>query len=57
VCTKYPDKTMNDWFASAESVTVTNDWEQTLPLLEEQYPGEASVAVIPDGTMQYFREA
>jgi nickel-dependent lactate racemase len=57
VCTKYPDKTMNDWFASAESVTVTNDWKQTLPLLEEQYPGEASVAVIPDGTMQYFREA
>jgi len=35
---------------------VTSDWEQTLPLLEEQYPGDASVAVIPDGTMQYFRE-
>jgi hypothetical protein len=49
--------TMCDWFASADSVTVTSDWEATLPLLEELYPDGASVAVIPDGTMQYFKEA
>ncbi|HEY5526559.1 MAG TPA: lactate racemase domain-containing protein [Candidatus Anoxymicrobiaceae bacterium] len=57
VCSAYPDMTMCDWFASADSVTVTSDWEATLPLLEELYPDGASVAVIPDGTMQYFKEA
>jgi hypothetical protein len=57
VCTAYPSRTMCDWFVSAESVTVTGDWPATLPLLEERYPQGASVAVIPDGTMQYFREA
>jgi hypothetical protein len=35
-------------------VAVTRDWDETLALLEEEYPQEASVAVIPDGTMQYF---
>jgi len=57
VCNAYPDRTMCDWFATAESVEVTTDWAGTLPLLEEMYPGGASVAVIPDGTMQYFLEA
>lgn len=54
VCSGYPDKTMCDLFAPAEEVTVTNDWEETLSLLELEYPEVASVAVIPDGTMQYF---
>ena len=57
VCPAYPSATMCDWFVSAEHVTVTGDWEATLPLLEERFPGEAKVAVIPDGTMQYFKEA
>lgn len=55
VCTAYPDRTMSDWFADPDSVTVTNDWAKTLPLLEELYPEGASVAVIPDATMQYFK--
>ncbi len=54
VCSRYPDKTMCDLFAPAECVTVTREWDETLALLEEEYPGDASVAVIPDGTMQYF---
>lgn len=54
VCSRYPDLTMCDLFASAESVTMTRDWDETLALLEESYPTSASVAVIPDGTMQYF---
>jgi len=57
VCTAYPSRTMCDWFVSPESVTVTGDWAATLSLLEERYPEGASVAVIPDGTMQYFKEA
>jgi nickel-dependent lactate racemase len=54
VCSRYPDKTMCDLFAPAECVAMARDWDQTLALLEEEFPGEASVAVIPDGTMQYF---
>jgi len=54
VCSRYPDKTMCDLFAPAECVAMTRDWDETLALLEEEFPGEASVAVIPDGTMQYF---
>lgn len=32
-------------------------WEDVLAVLEELYPGEARVAVIQDGTMQYLRPA
>jgi nickel-dependent lactate racemase len=56
VCSKYPDRTMCDLFAPIDTVTLTREWEETLALLEEEYPGEAAVAVIPDGTMQYFAE-
>jgi hypothetical protein len=45
---------MCDLFAPAECVAMTRDWDETLALLEEEFPAEASVAVIPDGTMQYF---
>ena len=55
VCSAYPDRTMCDLFAPAEGVTITDDWEETLSLLEADYPGSAAVAVIPDGTMQYFQ--
>ncbi|RJP33759.1 MAG: DUF2088 domain-containing protein [Actinobacteria bacterium] len=54
VCSRYPDRTMCDLFAPAECVATTRDWDETLALLEEEFPAEASVAVIPDGTMQYF---
>ncbi len=56
VCSRYPDPTMCDLFAPIQSVTVTRDWGETLQILEREFPGRASVAVIPDGTMQYFRE-
>lgn len=55
ICTNYPDRTMMDWFTSADSVAMACDWPETLAMLEEAYPDEASVAVIPDGTMQYFK--
>jgi nickel-dependent lactate racemase len=55
VCSQYPDPTMCDLFAPMDAVTVTRDWGETLAILEAEYPGEASVAVIPDGTMQYFK--
>ena len=54
VCSRYPDRTMCDLFAPVEEVTFTRSWEETLGILEREYPGAASVAVIPDGTMQFF---
>lgn len=54
VCTRYPDRTMCDLFAGPDDVTVIRTWEEALSLLEKDYPGHASVGVIPDGTMQYF---
>jgi nickel-dependent lactate racemase len=54
ICSRYPDKTMCDLFAPAECVAMTRDWDEALTLLEEEFPAEARVAVIPDGTMQYF---
>jgi hypothetical protein len=56
VCSRYPDRTMCDLFALPDEVTVTHRWDETLALLEQEYPRNASVAVIPDGTMQYFRD-
>jgi nickel-dependent lactate racemase len=54
VCSAYPDMTMCDLFACADSVTLAEGWDETLALLEQDFPEGASVAVIPDGTMQYF---
>lgn len=54
VCTAYPDPTMCDLFSPAECVTTTETWDETLALLQRDYPEGASVAVVPDGTMQYF---
>lgn len=56
VCSAYPDRTMCDLFAPADDVAYASDWEEALALLEAEYPGHASIAVIPDGTMQYFLE-
>lgn len=54
VCSSCPDRTTADWFADPDSVTWTESWEETLSLLESEFPEAASVAVIPDGTMQHF---
>jgi nickel-dependent lactate racemase len=57
VCSRYADRTMSDMFADPDSVTFTSDWPETLALLEQEYPGDATVAVIPDATMQYFADS
>lgn len=55
VCATWPDRTMCDFFAPADTVTVTRDWDETLALLEADYPDGARVGVVLDGTMQYYR--
>lgn len=53
--TEHPDRTMLDWIVGHDDhVRVCTDWGAVLALLEEMYPAGAKVAVIPDGTMQYY---
>ncbi len=55
VMSAYPDRNMCDLFAPIKSVRLTDDWDQTLGLLRERHPDGARVAVVPDGTMQYYK--
>ncbi len=50
-----PDKTCLDLVCDASDATMVKTWPEVLNILEQDYPGEAKVAVIPDGTMQYMR--
>ncbi len=50
----YPDFVGADWLAPYEQVTFTRSWPETLQHLESAYGKNAKVAVVPDGTVQYF---
>jgi lactate racemase len=52
-----PTPTCLDWFGQAEDVQVVKTWPEVLAILEKEYPGQARVGVIPDGTMQYIRKS
>ncbi len=55
VLTPYPDKTMLDLVCHMDDAVVVKTWPDVLALLEEEYPNNARVAVIQDGTMQYMK--
>jgi len=50
-----PDRTSLDLICRYDDAIVTKTWADVLSHLEKDYPGEAKVAVIQDGTMQYLR--
>jgi hypothetical protein len=51
-----PDPTCLDLFCHNDDATFAKTWPETLAMLEKEYPGEAKVAVIQDGTMQYMKK-
>ncbi|MBN1381468.1 MAG: DUF2088 domain-containing protein [Deltaproteobacteria bacterium] len=51
-----PDRTSLDLMCHNEDATFVKTWPETLSMLEKDYPGEAKVAVIQDGTMQYMKK-
>jgi nickel-dependent lactate racemase len=51
-----PTPTCMDWFGQPEDVVVVKTWPEVLAILQKEYPSEARVGVIPDGTMQYIRK-
>lgn len=52
----YKDKAGADWFAPSESISLARTWDEVLSILKADFPDGARAAVIPDATMQYFRE-
>jgi len=50
----FKNKVSIDWLAPPESVNWARTWDEVMAMLEADYPDGASVAVIPDATMQYF---
>ncbi|MCE5274454.1 MAG: lactate racemase domain-containing protein [Syntrophaceae bacterium] len=55
VMSPQPDRTSLDLVCHADDAVTVKTWPEVLALLEQDYPGEAKVAVIQDGTMQYMR--
>jgi lactate racemase len=51
-----PDRTSLDLICHNDDAVVARTWEEVLAVLEGDYPGEARVAVVQDGTMQYMRK-
>ena len=50
-----PDPNCIDLLCHNEDAVFVKTWEDVLTILQEDYPGAARVAVIPDGTMQFMK--
>jgi nickel-dependent lactate racemase len=56
VLSPYPDRTSLDLICHQDDAVIVKTWPEVLAILEQDYPSEARVAVIQDGTMQYLRQ-
>jgi hypothetical protein len=52
-----PDPNCIDVVCHNDDAVFVKTWEEVLAVLQEEYPGPARVAVIPDGTMQFMRNS
>jgi nickel-dependent lactate racemase len=50
-----PDRMSLDLICHPDDAAIVKTWQEVLTILEQDYPGEAKVAVIQDGTMQYMK--
>lgn len=50
----HKDKAGEGWLAPDGEITWVNTWDKVLAILNNDYPGKARIAVVPDGTIQYF---
>ena len=57
VLAPYPDRTGLDLISHVDDALFVKTWPECLALLEKEFPGEAKVAVVQDGTMQYMKAA
>lgn len=47
------EKSTTDWLAIPDAIWVKT-WEEVLEILRRDFPNEAKVAIVPDGTIQYL---
>lgn len=55
VLSPHPDRTGLDLFCHIDDAIIVKTWPEALAILEKDYPAQARVAVIQDGTMQYMK--
>jgi nickel-dependent lactate racemase len=55
VLNPHPDRTSLDLICHPDDAVTVKTWPEVLAILENDYPGDARVGVIQDGTMQYVR--
>jgi hypothetical protein len=55
VLNPHPDRTSLDLVCHPDDAVVVKTWPEVLAVLDQDHPGEALVAVVQDGTMQYLR--
>ena len=55
VLNPFPDRMGLDLVCHPDDARTVKTWQEVLAILEQDYPNEAKVAVIQDGTMQYMR--
>ena len=53
VCSAYLSRTELDMFGPPDLVTACAAWEEVLEHLQQDYPGEAKVALYPYSNIQY----
>jgi hypothetical protein len=56
VFTPYIDIAGADWLAPPEHIVWAKTWPEVLKRLSKDHGKRTKVAVVPDGTMQYFTE-
>jgi len=55
VMAPYPDRTSLDLICHFDDAVLVKSWPEVMKILEKDFPGEAKVAVVQDGTMQYIK--
>jgi nickel-dependent lactate racemase len=55
VMAPYPDRTSLDLICHPDDAIIVKTWPEILAILEKDFPGQAKVAVVPDGTMQHLK--
>jgi len=55
VLAPHPDRKSLDMLCHNDDATFVKSWPEVLEIIENDFPGEAKVAVIQDGTMQYVK--
>ena len=55
VMAPYPDRTGLDLICHPDDAVTVKTWPEVLAILENDFPAQTRVAVVPDGTMQYLK--